>query len=210
MGDMTVLLLDDRWPSQIPLAAHGRLGGPVTCTDEVPYSVCRHLRRLVPAEGAGVLVSTDARDPRVQARVDAGEPVIEAASRNDPVRRAVEAMSRARVMGEWEAGQTHRSLLPYLAEETQEFSEAVHDWERDGREQPLLSELGDVLLQVLFHAEIAARRGAFDLGDVAESFLAKLRSRSPYLFDGSTGMVGAQEQERLWQEGKGREGSGPA
>ena len=51
----------------------------------------------------------------------------------------------------------------------------------------------------------AARRGAFDFQAVAESFVDKLRSRSPYLFDGSTGVVPAQEQERLWAKGKARE-----
>ena len=204
---MTVLLLDARWPSQLPMEAHGRLSGPVTCTGEIPAVVRRHLSGLVPAEGPGVLVSTDAGDPRVRSRIEAGEPVIEAVSRHDPIHRAVAAMSRSLARGEWEAGQTHRSLLPYLAEEAREFAAAVHDWERDGEEEPLLRELGDVLLQVLFHAEIAARRGAFDLGDVADSFLTKLRSRSPYLFDGSTGVVGAEEQERLWQEGKARERS---
>ena len=72
-------------------------------------------------------------------------------------------------------------------------------------EEELLKELGDVLLQVLFHAEIAARRGAWDFTDVAASFVAKMRSRSPYLFDGTEGVIDTEEQERLWAEGKARE-----
>ncbi|HJD78914.1 XTP/dITP diphosphohydrolase [Corynebacterium pollutisoli] len=202
---MTVLLLDDRWPSLIPLEAYGRLGGRLEFTDEVPVTVRWNIDRLVAAEGPGVLVSTDDLDPRVRARVDAGEEVIVAESRRDPVRVAVRAMERACSIGEWEASQTHRSLLPYLAEEAQEFADQVVVWEGDGDDQALLKELGDVLLQVLFHAEIASRRAAFDFGDVAGSFVDKLRSRSPYLFDGTTRVVAVEEQERLWALGKSRE-----
>ncbi len=202
---MTVLLLDDRWPSLIPLEAYGRLGGRLEFTDEVPVTVRWNIDRLVAAEGPGVLVSTDDLDPRVRARVDAGEEVIVAESRRDPVREAVRAMERACSIGEWEASQTHRSLLPYLAEEAQEFADQVVVWEGDGDDQALLKELGDVLLQVLFHAEIASRRAAFDFGDVAGSFVDKLRSRSPYLFDGTTRVVAVEEQERLWALGKSRE-----
>lgn len=202
---MTVLLLDDRWPNLIPLEAHGRLGGPVEFTEEVPVRVRWSLGDFIPAQGPGVLVSTDETNPRVRARVRAGEPVIVAESRRDPVRTAVRVMGHACSMGEWEAAQTHRSLLPYLAEEAQEFADQVVAWEQDGDEQALRQELGDVLLQVLFHAELAARRGAFDFGDVAQSFVAKLRSRSPYLFDGSRGVVPVEEQERLWAQGKARE-----
>ena len=202
---MTVLLLDDRWPSLIPLEAYARLGGRLEFTDEVPVTVRWNIDRLVAAEGPGVLVSTDDLDPRVRARVDAGEEVIVAESRRDPVRVAVRAMERACSIGEWEASQTHRSLLPYLAEEAQEFADQVVVWEGDGDDQALLKELGDVLLQVLFHAEIASRRAAFDFGDVAGSFVDKLRSRSPYLFDGTTRVVAVEEQERLWALGKSRE-----
>lgn len=202
---MTVLLLDDRWPTLIPIEVHGRLGGPVEFTEEVPVRVRWNFHDLVAPEGPGVLVSTNELDPQVRSRVDAGEALIVAESRRDPVHEAVRAMERACSVGEWEAAQDHRSLLPYLAEEAQEFADQVVAWERDGDERALLGELGDVLLQVLFHAEIAARRGAFDFHDVAGSFVAKLRSRSPYLFDGTRRVVPVEEQERLWAMGKARE-----
>lgn len=118
---------------------------------------------------------------------------------------AIGVMRRACDQGEWEQSQTHHSLIPYLREETEEFIEAV---EQGASEQELIRELGDVLLQVLFHAEIAARRGAWDFGDVAASFVAKMRSRSPYLFNGHHGMVTVEEAERLWAEGKAREVAG--
>lgn len=202
---MTVLLLDDRWPSLIPLEAFGRLGGRLEFTDEVPVNVRWNIDRLVSPEGPGVLVSTDGFDPKVLIRVRAGEEVIVAESRRDPVRHAVRAMERACSIGEWESAQTHRSLLPYLAEEAQEFADQVVAWEVDGDDQALLRELGDVLLQVLFHAEIASRRSAFDFADVAASFVGKLQLRAPYLFDGTDRMVPVEEQERLWALGKAQE-----
>lgn len=72
-------------------------------------------------------------------------------------------------------------------------------------EQDLCSELSDVLLQVLFHAEIANRRGSFDIGHVAGAFSAKLRSRAPYLFEEVERQVPRQEQDRLWEAGKKEE-----
>lgn len=123
-------------------------------------------------------------------------------ARRTHVAEAIEVMQRALAQGEWEQFQTHHSLIPYLREESEEFIEAV---ETDAPEEELLKELGDVLLQVLFHAEIAARRGAWDFTDVAASFVAKMRSRSPYLFDGTEGVIDTEEQERLWAEGKARE-----
>lgn len=189
---MTVLVLDPRWPTMIPFDV--RITGRVQFTAEVPVSV---RWALEVGEGTGDwLVTTDPADPQVRER--AGEDVIEVPSRRDPVFRAVETMRQARRRGEWERAMTHESLLPYLEEEAREFAEAV----RAGDEQELKKELSDVLLQVLFHSEIAE---GFGFADVAQAFVDKLRSRAPYLFDGSTGVVGIEEQDRLWAEGKARE-----
>ena len=204
LSTMTVLLLDERWPTQIPMEALRRVFRPVSYTSEVPVKVRWDLADLLPGEdpsGRGVLVSTNAADPEVQARLAAGEEVIEAPSRADAVLAARQVMARARSIGEWEAAHTHESLLPYLDEEAAEFADAV----RDGADPEVLrSELGDVFLQVLFHAEIAARRGDFDLDDVAQSFVDKMRARAPYLFDGTQDVVPAEEQKRLWELGKAR------
>lgn len=204
---MTVLLLDARWPTLIPVDSVATLTGPVSYTDEVPVSVRWYLGDLITGEaGQGVLVSTLSEGaPELQARLAAGERLVVVPSRRDPVAEAMEVMGRARSTGEWEVSQTHRSLLPYLKEEALEFAEAVGHWENGAGEQQLLKELGDVFLQVLFHAEIASRRGAFTFHDVAASFVAKMRSRSPYLFDGTAGIVGVDEQNRLWAEGKRNE-----
>ncbi|MDD7581375.1 MazG nucleotide pyrophosphohydrolase domain-containing protein [Corynebacterium sp. 32222D000AT] len=199
---MTVLLLDERWPTLIPMQAHGRLAGPVSFTSEVPVKVRWNFSDLVTGETPeGLLVTTDDNDPEARRRIAAGEAVIEAESRQDPVGQAQRVMTRALHIGEWERAQTHTSLLPYLEEESAEFAEAVRS---GAAEAELCAELGDVFLQVLFHAEIASRRGAFEFADVAASFVNKMRQRSPYLFDGTRTVVPSEEQERLWREGKAR------
>ncbi len=81
---------------------------------------------------------------------------------------------------EWDAAQTHESLRPYLIEEAYEVDDAI----RSADDQALKSELGDLLLQVLFHSVVAEERGAFDFGDVAEGFLIKMKTRHPHLYDG--------------------------
>ncbi|GIG28913.1 MazG family protein [Cellulomonas marina] len=104
--------------------------------------------------------------------------------------RAVAVMDRLRSPGgcPWDAQQTHASLLTYLVEEAHEVVEAV---ERPGGvdRAGLREELGDVLLQVLFHARIAAEDpdDPFDVGDVAEGLADKLVRRHPHVFGGADG-----------------------
>ena len=191
---MTVLVLDPRWPDMLPLGVE--ITGTVAFTSEVPISVRWTLEA---GQGSGNwLLTTDQSDPEAARRIADGEEVIEVPSLADPVFNARETMRVARRRGEWEAAMTHESLLPYLREEVDEFAAAV------GAADPeeLKGELSDILLQVLFHAEIAP---GFDFGDVAQAFVDKMRSRAPYLFDGSTGIVALEEQDRLWAEGKARE-----
>ncbi|MBB1054875.1 nucleoside triphosphate hydrolase, partial [Dietzia sp. B44] len=136
-----------------------------------------------------------------------GSSLSAGAGAGDRLAEAVEVMARIRRDGEWEAAQTHASLLPYLLEESWELVDAVADGDRD----ELVSELGDLLLQVLFHAAIGEERaeGAFDIHDVAGALLDKLRRRAPYWFtaDGAAGLDAA-EQDRLWQEAKAAERTG--
>lgn len=203
MSLMIVLLLDTRWPTMIPFPFMSRLNGTLRFTDEVPIAVRWNLGDALPSDhDVDILVSTNEFDPAVKDAIEAGADVWEVDSRKDAVGQAVHAMERALRFGEWEQGQTHESLIPYLEEETAEFIEAVRE---SHSEQQLCSELGDLLLQVLFHAEIASRRGAFDFQDVALSFVNKLRSRSPYFFDGSDRLVPVEEQERFWAQGKENE-----
>lgn len=89
-------------------------------------------------------------------------------------------MKDLRARCEWDAAQTHESLRPYLIEEAYEVDDAI----RAGNDRQLKEELGDLLLQVLFHSVVAEERGAFDLSDVAEGFLAKMKARHPHLYEG--------------------------
>jgi MazG family protein len=93
---------------------------------------------------------------------------------------SLELMKDLRKRCEWDAAQTHESLRPYLIEEAYEVDDAI----RAGNDTLLREELGDLLLQVLFHSVVAEERGAFDFGDVAEGFLAKMKSRHPHLYEG--------------------------
>lgn len=79
---------------------------------------------------------------------------------------------------DWDAAQTHESLRPYLIEEAHELDDAI----RLGDDALMREELGDVLLQVLFHSVMAEERSAFDFGDVAEALITKMRGRHPHLY----------------------------
>lgn len=104
---------------------------------------------------------------------------------SDPLRELVAVMDRLRSPGgcPWDAEQTHASLVPYLLEEAHELAEAVDAGDRAG----LREELGDVLLQVVFHARVAAEHPdePFDIDDVARDIAAKLVHRHPHVFAGA-------------------------
>lgn len=87
-------------------------------------------------------------------------------------------MRDLRARCEWDAAQTHESLRPYLIEEAAELDDAL----RERADQKIRDELGDVLLQVLFHSVVAEERQAFDIGDVAAGLIAKMRARHPHLY----------------------------
>jgi XTP/dITP diphosphohydrolase len=87
-------------------------------------------------------------------------------------------MARLRRECAWKANQTHRSLTRYLLEEAYEVIEAIES----GEPGHLREELGDLLLQVFFHAAIAAENEQFDINDVASDLIAKLVRRNPHVF----------------------------
>lgn len=87
-------------------------------------------------------------------------------------------MRDLRARCDWDAAQTHESLRPYLIEEAYEVDDAI----RAGNDKMLREELGDLLFQVLFHAVVAEERGAFDIRDVAEHFITKMKGRHPHLY----------------------------
>lgn len=87
-------------------------------------------------------------------------------------------MRDLRARCEWDAAQTHESLRPYLIEEANELDDAI----RHGDATAMREELGDVLLQVLFHSVLAEERGEFDFAQVAAGLITKMRGRHPHLY----------------------------
>ncbi|MCP2258995.1 XTP/dITP diphosphohydrolase [Streptoalloteichus tenebrarius] len=149
-----------------------------------------------------LLVAADAADPAAAALHAAGAPVL---GTPEPVGAAlldaVAAMDRLRSPGgcPWDAEQTHESLRQYLIEETYELLEAIEDGDRAA----LREELGDVLLQVLFHSRVASEDPAdpFSVDDVAGDLVAKLVGRHPHVFaDGDPHVHDATSQQHRWEE----------
>ncbi len=114
----------------------------------------------------------------------------------------VRVMARLRGPGgcPWDAEQTHASLARHLLEETHEVLDAIDAGDRD----QLREELGDVLLQVVFHAQIAADDGAFDVDEVADGIVRKLIRRHPHVF-GDVEVAGAEEVLVNWERIKAEE-----
>jgi XTP/dITP diphosphohydrolase len=116
----------------------------------------------------------------------------------------VAVMDRLRSPGgcPWDAEQTHRSLLPYLLEEAHEVVEAVESGDR----AHLLEELGDLLLQVVFHARLAEEDDTdpFDVDDVAAGIVGKLVRRHPHVF-ADTQVDGPEQVHHNWEQIKAAE-----
>jgi XTP/dITP diphosphohydrolase len=111
---------------------------------------------------------------------------------------AVAVMDRLRSPGgcPWDGAQTHDSLRRYLLEETYELLEAIEESDREAMRE----ELGDVLLQVLFHARLASEAcEAFGIDDVAATLVDKLVGRHPHVFGAETVADAAAQQQR-WDE----------
>jgi MazG family protein len=87
-------------------------------------------------------------------------------------------MRDLRARCEWDAAQTPESLRPYLIEEAHELDDAL----RLKNDTLIREELGDLLLQVLFHSVMAEERGAFSFADVAEGLIRKMKARHPHLY----------------------------
>jgi XTP/dITP diphosphohydrolase len=122
----------------------------------------------------------------------------------EPLLEFLEVMRRLRAECAWKAGQTHRSLARYLLEETHETLEAIDT----GDAAHLREELGDLLLQVYFHAVIAEESGEFSIDDVAADIIAKMRRRNPHVFGGTSGGTSAStpaEINEVWEAIKAAE-----
>src|SRR5258706_496367 len=124
----------------------------------------------------------------------------------DALARLVDLMARLRAPGgcPWDREQTHATLRPYLLEEAYEVLDAI---ER-GDPAALRDELGDLLLQVVFHAELAREAGTFTVGDVATAIAEKLVRRHPHVFS-DVAVRDADDVMRNWRQIKAAQRSAP-
>jgi XTP/dITP diphosphohydrolase len=150
---------------------------------------------------AGATVSVGAADPPDAVTAAQGAPIGRRAGKS--LSELALVMARLRGPGgcPWDHEQTHASLQVHLLEEAHEVLEAIDD-DKLGAE--LEEELGDLLLQVVFHAQMAADDGRFDIEGVARGLVAKLINRHPHVFS-DTEVAGASEVVRNWESLKAAE-----
>jgi ATP diphosphatase len=115
-------------------------------------------------------------------------------------------MARLRAAGgcPWDRRQTFASIAPYTVEEAYEVADAIERGDMDD----LKDELGDLLFQVVFHAQMAQEGGAFDFDAVAAAICDKLTRRHPHVFGGSR-MLSVAEQSAAWEDIKAAERADP-
>lgn len=100
----------------------------------------------------------------------------------------------------WDKKQTHKTLIKYLREESGEFIETV----KSGNYRHMKEELGDILLQVMFHSQIASKSGRFNIEDVIDGLINKLKRRHPHVF-GKVKLKSVKEIVDSWDRIKARE-----
>lgn len=117
-------------------------------------------------------------------------------SREEVFTDLIELMSKLRSKNgcPWDREQTHKSLLPYLIEESYEVLDTIEA----GDDERLKEELGDLLLQIVFHAQIARERRKFDIRGVIGHLVEKLKARHPHVF-GKTKSASKKEVLRNWE-----------
>ena len=115
----------------------------------------------------------------------------------------IEIMARLRDGCPWDREQTHRTLVPYLIEETYEVVEAIESEDLNA----LCEELGDLLLQIVFHAQLGAEIGKFTVADVVDALSNKMVRRHPHVFDDAV-IEDIDSQWRSWEKLKAQEATG--
>lgn len=115
----------------------------------------------------------------------------------------IEIMARLRASCPWDREQTHRTLVPYLIEETYEVVEAIEQ----NDEAALCEELGDLLLQIVFHAQLGSETGKFTVADVVDALSNKMVRRHPHVF-GDAVIEDVDAQWKNWEKLKALEATG--
>jgi uncharacterized protein YabN with tetrapyrrole methylase and pyrophosphatase domain len=198
-----VITLSHRLGAVLPAAAVPLLrdGRPLHADTDVPGELAQLCGAQPVGEAVrGLLLTMDSSNGAAARWVASGAVVLHIP---EPVGTALldaaAVMDRLRSPGgcPWDAQQTHRSLMPYLIEEAYELYQALEDSDTDA----VREELGDVLLQVLFHARVAQEMpGGFDIDGVAGDLVTKLVTRHPHVFAGSEEVSTAADQELRWEQ----------
>jgi MazG family protein len=169
-------------------AALGVVGHPLLDFPGLP-----HLLRALGEAGVGVEIVPGVPRSALQAAVSAPLVPLPPVAHHS-WEELVEIMTRLRDCCPWDREQTHESLLPYLVEEAHEVVESVD--ERDPKK--LCEELGDLLLQIIFHSQIASERGQFSIADVIDALSNKMIRRHPHVF-GDAAISTTEEQMKSWE-----------
>ena len=100
----------------------------------------------------------------------------------------------------WDIKQNFRSIAPYTIEEAYEVADAIEQNDMNG----LKSELGDLLFQVVFHAEMADEAGLFNFDDVVDAISKKMIERHPHVFEVGSPKLSSDEQTEAWEKAKSK------
>jgi MazG family protein len=179
-------------------AALGVLGHPLTDFVALPVLV-----RELEARGGEVRIV--AGMPRATLSASLSMPLVPlpAPSAHYSWDDLIEVMARLRAGCPWDREQTHRSLVPYLIEETYEVVEAIENADAEG----LCEELGDLLLQIVFHAQLGAETASFTVADVIDALANKMVRRHPHVF-GDAEIRDVDAQWVNWEKLKALEATG--
>ena len=191
-----------RWARRCDSCVYAVAGHPLEAPEAVPI--------LRAAASAGIDVAVEPAVTEVD-RLPAADPMTGTFAGPSAVRGAIAFQRLVAVMARlrspdgcpWDRAQTHESLAIHLIEETHEVLDAIDRQDMVDLEE----ELGDLLLQIVFHTQLASDAGAFEIGDVVEELIAKLVYRHPHIF-GDVTVGGADEVVANWEslkhEQKGR------
>ena len=178
--------------------AIGVLGNPLSDFPGLPQLV----RELEEAGAQTEIVSGVSRDTLSAAMAMPLVP-LPPASTHHSWNDLIEIMARLRRSCPWDREQTHRTLVPYLIEETYEVVEAIENAD----ETALSDELGDLLLQIVFHAQIGSESGRFTSADVIDALSNKMIRRHPHVF-GEAVIEDVDAQWKNWERLKAEEETG--
>jgi NTP pyrophosphatase (non-canonical NTP hydrolase) len=201
-----VLFEDPAHPLMVRLKKSGVTAGPFddepsALADGVGFVANPDSPRIIELARLGAEVTSGPSSPHDGLTAAHGARVIRRAQAKLGELVAVMARLRGQDGCPWDREQTHASLIPHLLEEANEVLEAI---EAGDVGEPLEDELGDVLLQVVFHAQLAADDGRFDIEGVTNAIVRKLVRRHPHVFS-DTIVTGAEDVVRNWQAIKAKE-----